>query len=210
VTHTLHRVGSEESLAKDYVFLIMPSTGINVEGSGPKMQRFLEKALQLGAIKVGDGKGGNHYLQGISVEEMIARVQDHAVCHVVFYDRAKAVAMMQWLREADLGLSVVCSGLLDEVHSCCREAGIERHTVEHSLGRWGRTDLLPEGGVLELNTMCGHGMVTVGLIEKMVDEVRKGRLTATEAAEKLFVPCVCGVFNTARAAEILTDLADRS
>jgi len=210
MTHTLHRTGSRESLAKDFVFLMMPSTGINVQGSGPKLQQFMRKALELGAVKVGDGKGGNHYIQGIAVEEMIERVQDHAVCHAVFADRAKAVAMMAWLKEADLGLSVVCSGLLDEVEGCCREAGLERHTVEHSLGRWGRTELLPEGGVLELNTMCGHGMVTVGLIEKMVDEVRSGRSSATEAAEKLFAPCACGVFNTARAAEILRELAGRS
>ncbi len=38
-----------------------------------------------------------------------------------------------------------------------REAGIIRHTIEHSLGFHGRVERLPSAEVMELNTMCGHG-----------------------------------------------------
>jgi hypothetical protein len=54
MTHTLHRIGSEESLREDYVVLVMPSKDINHEGSGPKLRRFLEMALEAGAVKIGD------------------------------------------------------------------------------------------------------------------------------------------------------------
>jgi hypothetical protein len=61
--------------------------------------------------------------------------------------------------------------------------------------------------VLEINTMCGHGMVTVNLINKVVEDVRSGRVTAEKGAEELFKPCMCGIFNPHRAAKLLTALA---
>lgn len=40
MSHTLHRVGTEENLKHDFVFLCMPSKDINHEGSAPKLRRF--------------------------------------------------------------------------------------------------------------------------------------------------------------------------
>ena len=54
MTHTLHRVGSEENLRKDYVILAMPSKDINHEGSGPKLQEIIRICLKEGAVKAGD------------------------------------------------------------------------------------------------------------------------------------------------------------
>ena len=112
-------------------------------------------------------------------------------------------------KEIDLGLSVVVSGLHDEVEKCCRNAGLKRHTVNQSLGRWGRIDRLPSEEVLEINTMCGHGMVAVGLIEEIAGRVRAGELTAEEGAEELFKPCMCGIFNPVRAAGLLKAMSER-
>jgi hypothetical protein len=206
MTHTLHRVGTEESLSEDYVVLVMPSKDINHEGSGPKMQQFFEMALEAGAIKIGDARLGNEYYQG-GVEKVIENVQDRAVVHAVFKRKDSLIKLLVALKEADLGLSVVVSGLFDQVEQCCHKAGLEKHTINQSLGRWGRTDKLPTQEVLQLNTMCGHGMVTVGLIEAVISDVKAGQCTAEEGAERLFRPCMCGIFNPFRAARLLTETA---
>jgi hypothetical protein len=209
MTHTLHRVGTEESLSEDYVVLVMPSKDINHEGSGLKMRRFFEMALEAGAIKIGDARLGNEYHQG-GVEKMIENVEDRAVVHAVFKEKDSLIKLLVALKEADLGLSVVVSGLFDQVGQCCRKAGLEKHTINQSLGRWGRTDKLPSQEVLQLNTMCGHGMVTVGLIEAVIADVKAGRCTAEEGAERLFQPCMCGIFNPYRAARLLREIAAAS
>jgi len=206
MTHTLHRVGTAESLSEDHVVLIMPSKDINHVGSGPKMRRFFEMALEAGAIKIGDARLGNEYHQG-GVEKVIENVEDRAVVHAVFKQKDSLIKLLDALKEADLGLSVVVSGLFDRVGQCCRNVGLEKHTINQSLGRWGRTDKLPNQEILQLNTMCGHGMVTVGLIQEVIADVKAGRCTPEEGAERLFQPCMCGIFNPFRAARLLGETA---
>jgi hypothetical protein len=203
MTHTNHRIG--DYLNEDYVILIMPSKGINVEGSGPKLRRYLEMALENGAIKIGDARLGNEYHQG-SVENVLENMEDQAVVQAVFKDKESLVKTLRTYKETDLGLSVVVSGLFDHVGECCKEVGLERHTINQSMGRWGKTDKLPPPEILQLNTMCGHGMVAVGLINEVVDDIKSGNCTAEEGAERLFAPCMCGIFNPHRAALILRDL----
>lgn len=208
MTHTLHRFGTDERLlGEDYVVLTMPSKDINHVDSAPKLRRFFELALESGAIKIGDCRTGNEYRQG-GVDKILENVEDRAVIHAVFKDRDALVVMLRKLKEAGLGLSVVVSGLFEKVGACCHEAGLEPHTINQSLGRWGKTDQLPPDEVLQINTMCGHGMVSVNLIRKMAQRVRAGKLTAEEAAERLFEPCMCGIFNPHRAARLLSRMAE--
>ncbi len=208
MTHTLHRVGDPDSLSRDYVLLFMPSKDINHEGSGPKLRKMLEISLKNGAVKIGDARHGNQYYQG-GLDKMLDNVEDRAVVQAVFNDPNKVVAALSELKAEDLGMSVVVSGLFDSVRECCHKAGLEPHTVNNSLGRWGRTDRLPSQDVLELNTMCGHGMVTVKLIEDTAEKVKKGKLTPEQGAEQLFKPCMCGIFNPSRATELLRAMAEK-
>ena len=205
MTHTLHRMGSEESLVEDYVVLMMPSKNINHENSAPKLRRFFELALENQAVKIGDCRLGNQYHQG-GIDKILENVQDRAVIHAVFKTKQELARMLAALKKEDLGLSVVVSGLFSEVWECCRKVGLDIHSINQSLGRWGRTDLLPSQDVLEINTMCGHGMVTQGLIEQTIAQVREGNLTCEEGAERLFKPCMCGIFNTQRCASLLRKL----
>lgn len=206
MTHTLHRTGSPESLGRDYVLLFMPSKDINHVGSGPKLRRMLEICLENGAIRIGDCRLGNEYYQG-GVDKLLAHVEDRAVVHGVFNDPDKVVAALKQLKAEDLGLSVVVSGLFEKVRECCGKSGLTPHTVNNTLGRWGKTDRLPPQDVLELNTMCGHGMVTVKLIEDTAAKVKRGEMTAEQGAERLFKPCMCGIFNADRAARLLTAMS---
>ncbi len=209
MTHTLHRVGSVDSLGKDFILLFMPSKDINHVGSSPKLRKMLEISLKCGAIKIGDCRLGNQYHQG-GLDKLLQNVQDRAVVHAVFNDAANVVKALKALKEEDLGISVVVSGLFDKVRECCKESGLTPHTVNNTLGRWGRTDRLPSQAVLEINTMCGHGMVTVKLIEDTAAKVKSGELTPEQGAERLFKPCMCGIFNPDRAAKLLSAMAGNS
>ena len=166
---------------------------------------------------MGDCRGGNEWYQAdkYKLEDhlagrqyMIDHVEDRAVITATFKDEADVVAMLEDLKREDLGMSIVVSGLVDHVKECCHKAGLEPHTVEHSLGRIGRTDLLPSNEILEIATMCGHSMVSVNYINEMIEKCRKGRCTPEEAAAELFKPCMCGIFNTDRAAMLIRRIVE--
>jgi hypothetical protein len=68
---------------------------------------------------------------------------------------------------------------------------------------FGRRERLPSDQVLEISTMCGHGMVAFGLINKITDYIHLGILTPEQGAAYLARPCTCGAFNPSRATELL-------
>lgn len=207
MTHTLHRSGTRESLSGDYIFLFMPAFGINSAGSGPKLRKFYEITLRHNPVNIGDTKVGNMY--DLDVQKLLDSVnKDGTVVHAVFDNEEAAAKALKELKEADLGLSLVVSGIFDRVKQCCQEAGIHRHAVTYSLGIWGKTEKLPPEQTLDIVTMCGHGMVSATLMDSLADDVRAGRKSAQDAAKEMARQCVCGIFNPARAAKLLTALAN--
>ena len=217
MSHTLHRVGTEENLKHDFVFLCMPSKDINQEGSAPKLRRFFQLCEKNHCVTMGDCRGGNEWYQKEKYhlqdnlegrQHMIDHVEDRAVITATFKDETDVINMLADLKKEDLGMSIVVSGLVDHVKECCHKVGLEPHTVESSLGRIGRTDLLPPNEILEIATMCGHSMVSVNFINEMIEKCRKGRCTPEEAAAELFKPCMCGIFNTDRAAMLIRKMIE--
>jgi hypothetical protein len=207
MTHTLHRVGSEENLREDFVILAMPSKDINHVGSGPKLQEIIRICLREGAVKAGDARLGNEYHQG-GLEKMIANIEDRAVVTAVFNDRSKLVNALKAIKAGDFGMSIVVSGLFEQVKNCCHAIGQKVHTVNTSLGRWGATHKLPSPEIMEIQSMCGHGMVSVNLIVDTLDQVKSGQLSLAEASERLFRPCQCGIFNTDRAQKLIAAMLE--
>ena len=136
-------------------------------------------------------------------EKLISNQGDGAGATAVFTDLDTLQKVVEELIRADLGLSINISGLMDEVQQCCRRAGIERHSAEHSLGFWGAKDRLPEREILNFNTMCGHGMVSFNFIRKMIEYVKLKRLTPKKAATIMAKCCECGAFNPVRAEMLL-------
>jgi hypothetical protein len=113
------------------------------------------------------------------------------------------------LKEADLGLSVVVSGIYKTVDECLEIAELKHHTANFSLGIWGKTEKLPEEEILEITTMCGHGMIATNLVRAMIEEVSAGRKTPDEAARLLAPNCTCGIFNPSRTARLLAKAAGK-
>ena len=203
MTNTLHRQGSREGLQGDYVIFATSAAGYNKDGSGEKKKEFLRIALRHRPVNVGSVTEGN--LQTRSAEEILDAITDDSGAAAVFADVDSLCAVIADLVSADLGISITVSGLLDEVQGCCGRHGFSRHSAEHSLGIRGRTELLPRRAVMELQTMCGHGMVSFNFIQKMIDWVKLGRATPVEAARYLARPCECGVFNPVRAEMLLEE-----
>lgn len=204
MTNTLHRLGDREGLKGDFVIFAHTAKGINREGSGPKIQEFMRICLKYNPVNIGDAKQGNIHQDDIDIQTLISKQGDGAPAAAVFTDLDTLQKVIEELIRADLGICINISGLLDEVHECCKRAGIERHSVEHSLGFWGAKDRLPERHILEIHTMCGHGMVSFNLIRKMIEYVKAGRLSPKKAAKVLAKCCECGAFNPKRA-EILLE-----
>lgn len=196
MTHTLHRQGDEEELGQDYVLFAMASKDVNREGAAPYLRRFLEALLPLEPINFGDMKTGNKYSAG--AEKILAGIKDNSIVHVVFDDPARLARAVDIVRTLDLGLSVVVSGLFEQVRQRCGPL----HTVEFSLGVHGQTERIPgdyDGALQSISTMCGHGMVGYPIIAHLTDEVRAGRVRPENAALRLARLCHCGVFNPRRA-----------
>jgi hypothetical protein len=208
MTNTLHRQGTAEELEEDYVIFATTARGITREGSAPKIQEFLRICLKHDPINIGSSRQGSILQDDVDIHELIANLEDGAGAGAVFTDLDTLQKVIAELIEADLGISINVSGLLWRVQQCCRGNGIERHSVEHSLGFWGSRDRLPEREILALNTLCGHGMVSFNLIHKMIEYVKLRRLTPREAAKIMGKCCECAVFNTVRAEHLLEKMLD--
>jgi hypothetical protein len=158
---------------------------------------------------MGNVKEGSMHQDDITIDGLIDTVTDGSIAAAVFTDLDTLGQVVRELVQADLGICINITGLLDEVRECCRKEGITRHSAEHSLGFWGAKDRLPEREVMEFNTMCGHGMVSFNLIHKMIEEVRMRRMTPRRAARMMAKCCECGAFNPARAEALLTRMRER-
>jgi hypothetical protein len=203
MTNTLHRQGTPESLKNDYVIFAHTAKGITREGSALKLQEFMRICLKYHPVNIGDSKQGNIHQDDIDIQKLISNQGDGAGAAAVFTDLDTLQKVVEELIQVNLGISIIISGLFDGVQQCCRKAGIERHSAEHSLGFWGTKDRLPEREILEFNTMCGHGMVSFNLIRKMIEYVKLRRLTPKKAAKIMAKCCECGVFNPVRAEMLL-------
>jgi len=206
MTHTNHRQGTRESLSIDYIVLMMSSRGINDQDTGPKVQKFLRMGYRYSPVNAGPARTGDRFMT--DREKLVERLSRGSIGHLVFDSREKVEAFIKDLVEADLGLSVVVSGLFDEVDEMCQAAGIRRHTAQCSLGVWGNVEKLPPDEILDITTMCGHSMVSFNLVRKMASEVNKGLRSLEEAGRIMARPCSCGVFNPKRAEELLKRCID--
>ncbi len=205
MTHSLHRSGSRESLKKDFVWLMYQTKGVNDKNIKPKALEYISAAEECGCVNFGDVKSGS--ILEYSVEEIKKHITDKSRLRGVLDSREKVTKFLRMIKEKDLGLSLVISGLLDEVLAACKEAGVKPHTINFSLGVWGKKELLPPEEILSVTTMCGHHMISPGIVKKHVEMVKNRQETAEEAGKALGRLCPCGIFNHIRAAELIAEMA---
>lgn len=208
MSHTNHRSGTEESLKNDFPVLTMGARGYNRDGCLPKQMATAEIFIDNNALNVGS-IGFEQALTKENIKTAAEVLTDSTVTHAVFTSEEDLISCLKELKDKDLGLSVVVSGLFGDVHKCCRKAGLEPHTVNASLGVWGNTEekMPKDSRIADITTMCGHGMVPFSLVEAMVKKIKAGLMTPKQAAEKMVPQCTCHIFNVERAERILADIA---
>lgn len=220
MTHTLHRFGSTKSLKDDYVVLIMKnrpsgrlkatSTGSSSDFAGNKLlkqlaNKFSErnprmrttlKAMRWNIARVPKFPGPLREFEKSVLRSALPNT-------TVFNNKEELTVFLRGLRKLDIGQSVVVSGLFSEVNDSLKKINICPHTVEFSLGIFGNKALLPKEEVLQITTMCGHHLISPSLVEKLLYDIEKGRLTYEEAAKKMADRCFCGAFNIKRALRLM-------
>jgi hypothetical protein len=204
MSHALHRHGTVAQLQNDYTFYARTSRYVNREGCGPKLRKILSILLEeKSLVNFGSSHSGKSYEAGLNPEEYATTLDKAYGVAACFSDKETIRSILAKLKEADTGISIVISGLIDEVVKIAKDLGLKPHTAFLSLGVHGKKALLPEDRVLQVTTMCGHGQVATRLTKAVMDRVKEGKMTPEAGAHLLAQPCPCGIFNTRRCATIL-------
>jgi hypothetical protein len=224
MTNTLHRYGTEESFKDDFIVFAIPARGLNDANAVQKERRFLEIARKYNPVNLGDASHGAVFRPSKDLNPSVHwRRQDEpdfdgvvgcvscpTTVSAVFDNADAVVGFLKELKEADLGLSINISASIEKAQECARRAGLERHSVEYSLGFFGQTDRMADRQTLELATMCGHGMLSFAFVHKLVEWVKQGRRSPEQASATLARFCSCGIFNPTRACRLLEDARKHS
>lgn len=209
MTHSLYRRGNTCSLKDDYVILVTPSVDINHKGSGEKLWKILDIVTEVGPNNIGSYETGTIYT-GVTIDEIKESMPETPRVRCCFDSKEKIFEVLSRIKEEDLGMSITLSGLNEEILDMCQKLEIEPHSVNYSLGVHGATELLPSEEILEILTMCGHGMISKKLVEKAIHEVKKGKKTPYDAAVMVAQPCVCGIFNVSRAEKLFSKYLEKN
>jgi hypothetical protein len=196
MTHSLYRKGSINDLKNDYVIITMLADGVNDKTIYPDAK---QRQLRIGEIMKNNNPTN-------LLNEVGWRLS--SVVQGCFSDINDVKNILRTIKKEDLGISVVVTGLISEIQKVCQEIGLKMHTVNLSLGEFGKKSLLPSEKTLEITNMCGHHCVSSQSITHYVEQIKEGKISVEKAAEKLTAPCVCGIFNTKRSIQVLNELVN--
>lgn len=206
MTHSLHREGSVESLERDYAVFIYPARGYNYKGCASKVRRLVEIVYQVGPANMIATTLRENLYSGVAPEAVLDSIKDGCRVFTVFNSREKIKELLQRFKEADQGISIVVSGLIDRVRDIAAEVGLDPHTINLSLGVHGGTHRLPPADIRQFTTMCGHAMVSPKLVREVIGHIKTGKTDSWTGSLKLAKPCACGIYNPHRSQEMLDDL----
>lgn len=206
MTHTLHRRTDMITDREDFVMLSMAAQGFNDKGAGEKLKKIYRMVADSNPDNLGDDTFGCRY-SGYTDEDILDHMGDKAYVCSAFSDRSRLREALKKIKEADLGISVVVSGNYKVVFEIIKEVGIQPHTVNMSLGFFGKKDLVAREEVLAITSMCGHGMIPPRRIENILERVKAGKLTPKEGSKRLASTCTCGIFNPILAEEMIQKIA---
>jgi len=207
MTHSLHREGTIESLEKDYVVFIYPARGYNYKGCAPKVRHLVEIVYQVGPANMIATTLRQNLYSGVRPEAVLDSIKEGCRVFTVFNSRDKVKDLLTRFKEADEGISIVVSGLIDQVREIAAEAGLNPHTINMSLGIHGGTEGLPPADIRQFTTMCGHAMVSPKLVQDVIRKVKTGKTDTWEGSLAIAKPCACGIYNPHRSQELLEDLS---
>ncbi len=220
MSHSLHRFGSAESLKDDFCIYTRAAKGVNRDDCGDKLREILSIYVSENPDNFGSSHAGKSFVAGLKPDEY-AKTLDHSYGIISSFDeREKVKGVLKKAKKANLGISMVVSGLINDVVAIARECELKPHTALLSLGVFGKTEKLPgevttpalngegapENDVLEMVTMCGHSLISANLVKDVIERVKSGKLSPEDAAVVIAKPCTCGIFNVTRCAKKLKEV----
>ncbi|MDR1377609.1 MAG: hypothetical protein LBJ36_00950 [Synergistaceae bacterium] len=223
MSHSLHRFGSAESLKNDFCIYTRAAKGVNRDNCGDKLRKILSIYISENPDNFGSSHAGKSFVAGLKPDEYAQTLDNSYGIIANFDDAEKVKGVLKKAKEADVGISIVVSGLIDDVVQIAHDCGLKPHTASLSLGVFGKTEKLPgevttpalneegapENEVLEMVTMCGHSLIASNLVKDVIEKVRKGKLSPEDAAIVIAKPCTCGIFNVTRCARRLKEILAR-
>ena len=115
MSHALHRHGTAKQLQNDYTFYARASRFVNREGCGPKLRKILSIALdQKNLVNYGSSQAGKSFKAGLKADEYAATLDKAYGVAGCFSDKEAVRSLLKKLKEADTGISIVISGLIDD------------------------------------------------------------------------------------------------
>ncbi len=210
MTHSLHREGPIDSLERDYVVFIYPARGFNYKGNQSKVRHLVEIVYQNEPVNMISTALRENLYSEVSHEEVLDAIgngDETTRVYSCFKSRENIKQLLTEFKEADEGISIMVSGLIDRVRDLAAEVGLSPHTINLSLGIQGNTSRLPPPDIRQFTTMCGHGVVSPHLVRDYIRKVKTNRISTWDASVALAKPCACGIYNPYRSKEMLDDLA---
>ncbi len=203
MSHSLHRFGTVEDLQNDFCMYARCAKGVNRDNPGEKLRKILDIYLSEEYVNFGSSHAGRSYVDGLDVAEYRGTL-DHSYGIIINFAKPEAVAgVLRKIRDEELGISIVVSGLIEEVVKIAHSVNLTPHTATLSLGIFGKRAKLPKDDTLKVITMCGHSLIGAPLVESTVEQIRTGKLSPEEGADIIAKPCTCGIFNTVRCAGLI-------
>jgi len=200
MTHTLNRLGLDEKTPEEeFVFLCM----VNQREKSSKADAMIKIAETVFKYSPDNFIGAPN---GFTQEDVVALAPATGIVTAVFTNKEDVLDLIKDIKSQHLGISVVVSGLFNDVRTLCQASGLTEHTFHISLGIYGKTENLPDQQTLEITTQCGHGLISPHLVKYIACKIRKGKMSTDQGAQQLIKPCVCGIGNKKRIQEILKQM----
>jgi hypothetical protein len=222
MTHSNHRRGDRESLEGDWVVFCFPSLD-NPPEAHREFLDILTRHDPVGCTTnavIGDTRKRLRYSkywekkhdsgihESVTLDE-IKNTKNTRGGSAVYDNKGNVQKVVNDLVKAELGLSVIISGIFDEVYDICEKAGIEAHTVNMSAETLGNMSLMPEPDILEFTTMCGHAFIANTLVRHLLERVKSGRMTPEQASVEMGKQCTCNFFNVERGTKLINKYLEK-
>lgn len=201
MTHTLNRTGLSSDRPDDEVVILIMAHYKFKADKGPQLMQAAKTVLKYQP----DNFIGLPL--GLTPEQIVPMAASTGIVTAVFRNTDAVCNLVADLKDQALGLSVVLSGVFKGVHDICRRTGLTEHTSHVTAGIFGQTERLPDDSTMAITTQCGHALVSRHSVADTVKKIRKGKLTPAEGAKILARPCICGVVNPSRTANLLHRMA---
>lgn len=217
MTHSNHRRGDKESLLGDWIVFTSGAGRIKDRNLHKKQIEILmkhnpvgvatstfdeEKITRLRYIKDWNKSKNSGIFKSSTLEEIKSH-KDLGAGSAVYTNYEDVKEVLKELKDADLGFSIIYSGIFDKVFEACQYAKTGPHTVNMSAETFGNLKLLPEPRILEITTMCGHHMISQYLVKHLLTQVKMRRMSAHDAAIEMAKQCTCNFCNVVRAEKLI-------